>query len=67
VDSTGIYWTDFGSGTVNVIPLDGGSSTPIVAPFQAPVAIAVDSTSAYWTVYAGFSEPVGQVMKVTPK
>jgi hypothetical protein len=66
VDSTGVYWTDETAGTVNVIPLDGGPSTPIVSPFQFAFAIAVDSKSVYWTTH-NIVGVGGQVMELTPK
>lgn len=49
-DSTGhIYWTDGGLGTVNSVPIDGGSVTALAFGQNSPHGVAVDRTHVYWT------------------
>jgi hypothetical protein len=58
-----VYWTDSQNRTVDEVPLAGGAPTTLAARQVAPVAIAVDDTSVYWTTLA---EGTGQgaVMKI---
>jgi len=43
-----IYWVDQLSGTVNKMPVGGGTITPLATDRSKPVSIAVDSTYVYW-------------------
>jgi hypothetical protein len=77
VDSTSVYWTNYGAGTamagtVMKVPLGGGSPTTLASGQTRPYGIAVDSTSVYWTMVGdsadgGYSTDGGTVMKATPK
>ena len=47
VDSTSVYWTDWGSGNVMKVPVNGG--TPVtLATGLGPVGITVNATNVYW-------------------
>jgi len=63
VDGTWVYWT---SRSVMKVPIGGGTPV-VVAPSDSAAALAVDSTSVYWTVGGhsedGFSN--GKVMKTS--
>jgi len=48
---TNIYWVDNLSGTVNQMPIGGGAIEPLATGRNHPIAVAVDSTSVYWTDY----------------
>jgi hypothetical protein len=72
VDSTNIYWTNYGSmepnntnGVVMRMPLGGGTATTIASGQHDPAAIAVDGTNVYWgnagTQSAGYLD--GSIMK----
>jgi hypothetical protein len=67
VDASFIYWTYAGSGVAGLsdgavlrASLDGGAVATLAAGEDAPTAIAIDSTSAYWTT-------ASRVRKVTPR
>ena len=47
VDSSNVYWIDYGSGSVMKGPIGGGTPTTL-ATGLSPGAIAVDSTTVYW-------------------
>ncbi len=55
VDSTNLYWTDYGEGAVMKAPLAGGASTTLASGqiFQGFPGdygtLAVDATNVYWT------------------
>ena len=55
VDGTNVYWTDngvsSGIGSVNYVPIAGGSVTALATAQSAPLAIALDSTTVYWVSY----------------
>jgi hypothetical protein len=62
VDSTSLYWTEFGN-PVNILKVSLAGGTPtILATGQVPEGLAVDATSVYW-VDAGGQGP-GSLMKV---
>jgi hypothetical protein len=48
VDSTNVYWTSRGSGTVSEAPIGGGPVVTLATNQSAPFAIAQDATSIYW-------------------
>jgi hypothetical protein len=56
VDASYVYWANYGtsatgstSGSINRVPIGGGSVTPIALGEDEPVSLALDSTSIYWT------------------
>jgi hypothetical protein len=70
VDGTNVYWTNYdndgavGGGTTNSgavlqAPIGGGTVVTLQTGLEDPYGIAVDSTSVYFTTYAG-----GRVKKV---
>jgi hypothetical protein len=61
VDSSSVYWVDFGSGSVKKRGISGGSVITLVSGRSYPNRIAVDSTSVYWTENG--SAAGGAVMK----
>jgi sugar lactone lactonase YvrE len=63
VDGRYAYWTDSQAQTVNRVPLAGGAPTTVATRQVAPLAIAVDETSVYWTTVA-VGTGVGSVMKI---
>jgi hypothetical protein len=63
VDSTSLYWTEFGN-PVNVLKVSLAGGTPIVlATGTVPEGLAVDATSVYW-VDAGGAGATGSLNKV---
>jgi hypothetical protein len=74
VDSTSVYWTNYGSsvfptntnGLVMKVPLGGGTPITLASGQHDAAAIAVDATSVYWgnagTEGDGYAD--GTVMKV---
>jgi hypothetical protein len=54
VDSTTVYWTNFGDGTVMSCPVAGCTKPTLLGSGQwQPNGIAVDSSNVYWVNYAG--------------
>jgi hypothetical protein len=69
-DGASVYWIGIGTkansyrdATVMRVPVSGGSAVAVARDLYAPQgdAVAVDSTSVYWTTYDG------KVQKLTPK
>lgn len=48
VDSTNVYWTNAGGGTVMKVPIAGGPSTTLASGQAQPWGIAVDGINVYW-------------------
>lgn len=63
VDAGNVYWTDSQSQSVKMVPLTGGTPTTLATQQVAPLVMAVDDTSLYWTTFA---EGTGQgsIMKM---
>ena len=51
VDSTNVYWTDWGSGAVMKVPVAGGVPTTL-ATSLAPFGITVNGGNVYWVDHA---------------
>lgn len=49
VDQNFVYWVGFFTGTINRVPLAGGSNTVLATGQSNPYDIAVDATNVYWT------------------
>ena len=49
VNSSSAFWTETGGGTVNSVPLAGGTPGTLASGGTNPLAIAIDSSSVYWT------------------
>ena len=45
VDSTSVYWTNGGGGTVMKVPAGGGTPTTLASGQSSPSGVAVDGTS----------------------
>lgn len=60
VDSTYVYWLDQAGGTVNRVPIAGGTSTTLATGQASPTGLAYDSGNLYWTNYVAN----GSVMKM---
>ena len=58
VDTTHIYWTDFGNGTVMSLPLGGGALTTIASDQGVPTGIALDGAFVYWASGAVYRAPL---------
>jgi hypothetical protein len=58
IDAHNVYWVDMAAGTVNQMPIKGGTVIQL-ATGTAPNAITVDSNNVYWADYV-----VGTVNKV---
>lgn len=53
IDSTNIYWVDYTAGTINKMPIGGGSAAAIASGQYYPSALAIDTANAYWKTYDG--------------
>jgi hypothetical protein len=62
VDSTRIYWANFGDGRLMSMPIGGGTPTPLATGPVGAQLVTLDETSVYWTAYS--TTAPGPVMKV---
>jgi sugar lactone lactonase YvrE len=46
-DGKSLYWTDASQGTLNKVPVGGGTTTTLLSGLGSPVGIAIDETSVY--------------------
>lgn len=46
-----MYWSDWGTGTVMKVALEGGVITTLATAQDNPLTIAVDATRVYWASY----------------
>jgi hypothetical protein len=66
-DTTYVYWTNRGSGTVQSLPLGAkkGDAPKTLAEAQlAPGAIVVDTDAVYWVSEGGSTTPSGAVVRL---
>jgi hypothetical protein len=61
IDSNGVQ--QLGSGTVQQVPVGGGTATTIAQNLSGPYAVAEDSTSVYWSTFAYGESNTGQILK----
>jgi hypothetical protein len=61
---TNLYWVDYLAGTVNQMPIGGGTIKTLATGRDHPIAIAVDATTVYWVDY-GSQPGTGSVSKVS--
>jgi sugar lactone lactonase YvrE len=47
VDAVNLYWTNLNGGTVDAVPLGGGSTTTLAAGLTAPILITLDAQNVY--------------------
>jgi hypothetical protein len=63
-----VYWANLGdgagTGSIMRVPLGGGTAVTLASAQDPSVGLAVDSSSLYWTDYAG---GVGTIVRLTPK
>ena len=61
IDSTNVYWVDSGGdGSLNKVPIGGGTMTRMVTGQYTPLSIAVSDANIYWGDYG----PPGQINKI---
>jgi hypothetical protein len=64
VDNTHVYWTDIVKGTVNEVPVGGGSVTTLASGQHYPISVAVDGTHVYWVNQGSYFDSDGTVSEV---
>lgn len=75
VDATNVYFTEFGSwntgagarnadGTINKVPIAGGTAVRLAAALNGPQTIRADATNIYWTETANSINGAGSVKQV---
>lgn len=52
-DSVYVYWLDYGSGTVNKVSVNGGTTTTLVSGLYSPTGILLDNNDIYFGEYYG--------------
>lgn len=50
VSGTSLYYTNFGAGTVSVVPLAGGTPTDVATGLDSPWALTVANGTVYFTI-----------------
>ena len=63
IDATGVYWTDMDMGTVNSVPLSGGTPFVLASDMPEPSALVIDADNVYWT-NLGIATDEGSVLRV---
>ena len=66
-DSSYVYFTNFGGGTVQRVSVNGGTPTTIASGQNLPFWIAVDGTNAYWSTHGGTIAMVDKAGMNAPK
>jgi hypothetical protein len=56
VGNAHVYWTDRQKGTVNEVPVGGGSVTTLASGQDSPFSVAADGTHVYWVNYGYASD-----------
>ncbi len=59
LDSTHVYWSSAGDGTIRRVPKVGGAIETVASAQGAPTVLAMDETSIYWV-----NSGAGQIMKI---
>ena len=59
-----VYWVDQNSGTVNKVPVDGGTVTTLARGQNTPLALAVAAAHVYWIDAGPAGTPNGTVNEV---
>jgi hypothetical protein len=60
VDATDVYWFDFGTATINKLPLAGGTPETVATGQYIETGLVVDATHVYWD-----NSIAGTVMRFT--
>jgi hypothetical protein len=64
-DDSGLYWANIAGGTIMHCPIEGCAKPNVIASVPAPLAIALDPVSVYFTSSPGFAgSGLGKVFRV---
>ena len=72
-DATSVYWSAEANPpaptphVLEKVPAAGGTPVILASHLDPVRAIAIDATSVYWTSTSLEGQPLGAVMKLTPK